>query len=189
EHYVRQPNSYWDHGFMRELCPEAEICVIGDSDEFLMMELREKEIAADQISAEWPSLSEIGKRMLIWVTPYQRDFARYPLTLHQEVPPPKGEGARGHFKRCVEEVLRHPPADLPSHIDHPQWNYHWRPFIEARHKYLSARLGSATADARPLEVLSELDKAWWRLAGVEKAYLRMRGEITKVMAYELEILR
>jgi len=189
EYYVRQPNSYWDHGFMRELCPEAEICVIGDSDEFLMMELREKEIAADQISAEWPSLSEIGKRMLIWVTPYQRDFARYPLTLHTEDLPPQVDDARRQLKAFVDEVLRHSPADLPSHIDHPQWNYHWRPFIEARHKYLSARLGSATADARPLEVLSDLDKAWWRLDGLEKSYLRRRAEITKLMDHERDIVR
>ena len=54
EHYVGDPNSYWDHGFMRELCPEAKICVIGDSDEFLMMELRQKGVAADQISPGWP---------------------------------------------------------------------------------------------------------------------------------------
>src|SRR6516164_1026546 len=146
ERYIREPNSYWDYGFMRELCPEAEICVIGDSDEFLMMELRQKEVAADQISDGWPNLSEIGKRMKIWVTPYQRDFAQYPLTLHTEDLPREADEARRQLKAFVDEVLSYAPADLPSHINHLQWNYHWRTFMEARHKYLSSRLGSVTAD-------------------------------------------
>jgi hypothetical protein len=189
ERYVSEPNSYWDHGFMRELCPEAKPCVIGDSDEFLMMELRQKEVAADQISLGWPSLSEIGERMVIWVTPYQRDFARYPLTLHTKELPPQVDDARRRLKAFVDEVLSHAPADLPSHIDHPQWNYHRRGFLESRHKYLSSRLGSATADAPPLEVLSELDKAWWKLDGLEKSYRRRRVEITELMDREREILQ
>jgi hypothetical protein len=189
EHYVRDPNSYWDHGFMRELCPEAKFCVIGDSDEFVMMELRQKEVAADQISPGWPSLSEIGQRMVIWVTPYQRDFAQYPLTLHTGDLPPQVDHGRRELKAFVDEVLNHAPADLPSHIDHPQWNYHWRGFTECRHKYLSSRLGSATADAAPLEILSELDKAWWRLDGLEKSYHRRRLELAELIDCERDILR
>jgi len=60
ERHVREPNSLWDHGGMREFCPEAEICVIGDSDNFLMMELREKEVAADQIMLARRTPKEIG---------------------------------------------------------------------------------------------------------------------------------
>jgi hypothetical protein len=189
ERYIREPNSYWDYGFMRELCPEAQICVIGDSDKFLMMELRQKEVAADQISDGWPSLSEIGKRMKIWVTPYQRDFAQYPLTLHTEDLPREADEARRQLKAFVDEVLSYAPADLPSHINHLQWNYHWRTFVEARHKYLSSRLGSVTADEPPLEVLSELDKAWWKLDGLEKSYLRRRSEIAELMNRERDIVR
>lgn len=188
ERYLKEPNSYWDYGFMRELCPEAEICVIGDSDEFLMMELRQKEVAADQISDRWPSLSEIGKRMKIWVTPYQRDFAQYSLTLHTEDLPREADEARRQLKAFVDDVLSHAPVDLPSHIDHPQWNYHWRGFMEVRHKYLSSRLGSATADEPPLDVLSELDKAWWKLDGLEKSYLRRRLEIAELMDQERDLV-
>jgi hypothetical protein len=54
ECYVAEPNSYWDHGLMREFCPTAEPDVIGDSDEFLMIELREQEVAHDDILPGWP---------------------------------------------------------------------------------------------------------------------------------------
>jgi hypothetical protein len=152
------------------------------------MELREKEVAADQICAGWPSLSEIGKRMIIWVTPYQRDFARYPLTLHTGDLPLQTDEAREQLRAFVDEVLCHAPA-LPSHIDHPQWNYHSRAFIETRHKKLSARLGSATADSPPPENLSEIDKTWWKLDGLAKSYLRRRTELTELMDQERDLVR
>jgi hypothetical protein len=49
ERYVAEPNTYWDFGLIWEYCPRAQICVIGDSDEFTMLELRDKTIAEDQI--------------------------------------------------------------------------------------------------------------------------------------------
>ena len=127
--------------------------------------------------------------MVIWVTPYQRDFAQYPLTLHTGDLPSQADPGRRQLKAFVDEVLSYAPADLPSHIDHPQWNYHWRGFIECRHKYLSSRLGSATADTPPLEILSELDKAWWRLDGLEKSYRRRRLEVAELIDCERDILR
>jgi hypothetical protein len=47
ERYVREPNSYWDQGLMKEFCPESVVDIIGDSDDFLMIELREREVAKD----------------------------------------------------------------------------------------------------------------------------------------------
>ena len=55
QRYLREPVAYWDHGLIREFCPDADVCVIGDSDEFLMLELRSEETAADQLSLGWPS--------------------------------------------------------------------------------------------------------------------------------------
>src|SRR5215467_12120656 len=33
ERYLPEPDSYWDFGLIWEYCPQAEMCVIGDSDE------------------------------------------------------------------------------------------------------------------------------------------------------------
>jgi hypothetical protein len=178
ERQVSEPQAFWDHGLMREFCPTADIRMIGDSDEFLMMELREKQVAADQLLKEWPSARAMGEIMVTWVTPYQREFADRPLTLHASDVPSQVTAARKELQYFVEDVLSYAPADLPSHVDHPQWRYHLPAFMEARHRYLSERLGSATETRPPSEELSPLDRVWWRLDGLQKAHRRTCEEIT-----------
>jgi hypothetical protein len=188
ERHVREPNSFWDHGLMREFCPEAEICVIGDSDDFLMMELREKNVAADQIILTRRTPKEIGNLMILWVTPYQRELAKYPLTLHSGDLPPNLDVARAQLRAFMDVVLSYAPTSLPSHVEHPQWEYHWLPFQEARHRYLSARLGSITSTMPPPESLSELDRIWWQLDGLEKRQ-RREFEINNLAAQKRALIQ
>src|SRR5262245_42500877 len=131
ERYLREPNSYWDFGLIWEYCPKSEVCVIGDSDEFLMMELREKSVAEDQVVLGPPIKQEIAERMVTWVTPYQRHFLNFPLTLHDRGLPPTIDDARAKLRSFVDEVMSNAPQ-LPSHIKHSQWEYHWADFQDAR---------------------------------------------------------
>src|SRR5262245_47996915 len=131
ERYVAEPNSYWDFGLIWEYCPHAEVCVIGDSDEFVMLELRDKSVAEDQIVPGPPNKQEIAERMVTWVTPYQRHFLNFPLTLHDRDLPPTVEDVRVKLRSFVDEVMSHTPP-LPSHIKHMQWEYHWADFQAAR---------------------------------------------------------
>src|SRR6266436_5727025 len=94
ERHVSDPDAFWDHGLMREYCPKAEADVLGDSDDFLMMELRDREVAAEYIVTGWPSSREMGVAMVTWVTPYQREFAHRPLTLHAGNVPASADKAR-----------------------------------------------------------------------------------------------
>jgi hypothetical protein len=188
ERHVREPNSFWDHGLMREFCPEAEICVIGNSDDFLMMELREKEVAADQIIHGWRTAKEIAEPMVLWVTPYQRELAKYPLTLHSGDLPPDLNEPRTQLRAFMDKVLSHAPTSLPSHIDHPQWEYHRLPFQEARHRYLSTRLGSITSTMPPPESMSELDRIWWQLDGLEKRHRKV-FEINNLAAQKRALIQ
>jgi hypothetical protein len=181
ERYVAEVNSYWDYGLMREFCPTAKVCVLGDSDEFLMIELREKEIAANQISHAWPETKQIAERMMVFLTGYQREFVSHPLTLHAADLTPRANEARAKLRAYVDEVLSYLPPFLPSHINHPQWDYHLPGFIEARHKFLSARLGSWTGETRPPSSLSEADRIWWELDGIHKIFSRKRDEIQETM--------
>src|SRR5262249_12084213 len=149
ERYPAEGNSYWDYGLMREFCPTAEVCVLGDSDEFLMIELRGKEVAEDQIDRSWPEPRQIAERMMVFLTGYQREFAQYPLTLHASKLTSEVAEARSKLCAYVDEILSHLPPFLPSHIGHPQWDYHLPGFIEARHQFLSAKLGSWTERTEP----------------------------------------
>jgi hypothetical protein len=137
ERYVEEPNSYWDFGLIWEYCPQADICVIGDSDEFTMLELRDRSVAADQIIAGPVDKKAIAERMVTWVTPYQQHFLKFPLTLHDRDLPPEVEDAHSTLRSFVDEVMSHTPA-LPPHIKHSQWEYHWAAFHDARR--LSSRI-------------------------------------------------
>src|SRR5262245_11337938 len=131
ERYVPEPNTYWDFGLIWEYCPRAEICVIGDSDEFTILELRDKTVAEDQIVLGRPEKKQIAERMVTWVTPYQQHFLKFPLTLHDVDLPPSIDDARTKLRSFVDEVMLHTPP-LPSHIKHSQWEYHWANFQDAR---------------------------------------------------------
>src|SRR5262245_15055417 len=131
ERYLPEPNSYWDFGLIWEYCPQAEVCVIGDSDEFVMLELRDRSVAEDQVVSGPPNKQEIAERMVTWVTPYQRHFLNFPLTLHDRGLPSTVEDARAKLRAFVDEVMSNAPP-LPSHINHSQWEYHWADFQDAR---------------------------------------------------------
>jgi O-methyltransferase len=131
QRHVAQPNSYWDFGLIWEYCPQADVCVIGDSDEFTMLELRDDSVAQDQIALGPLNKAEIAQRMVTWVTPYQQHFLEFPLTLHGGDLPPGIDDARGKLRSFVDEVISNAPP-LPSHINHSQWNYHYAEFHKAR---------------------------------------------------------
>jgi hypothetical protein len=189
ERHLIEPNAYWDHGLMREYCPEAEISVLGDSDEFLMIELREKDVAQELIEAGRPAPKVLAERIITFLTPYQRDCARFELTLHSGDIAPEAATARAALGGYVGEVLSQLPAFLPSHIDHPQWNYHHPGFVEFRHKFLSERLGSLTEALPPPAFSSALDRLWWKLDGTEKRAARQRVELRDFVDRELLLLQ
>jgi hypothetical protein len=177
ERYLAEVNSYWDYGLMREFCPETEVCVLGDSDEFLMIELRAKEVAEDQIAPAWPEPGQIAERMMVFLTQYQREFARHPLTLHAGELTAEVDDARSRLRGYVDQVLSYLPSFLPSHIHHPQWDYHLPGFMESRHKFLSARLGSLTETTEAPASLPRADRIWWELDGIYKAFTRKQSEL------------
>jgi hypothetical protein len=181
ERTLPEPNSFWDYGLIREFCPNAEHFVLGDSDEFLMMELRRGHVTEDWVVKGWPQPQEIARNMISFATPYTKDMARHELTLHSAELPDGIDDARAKLRAFVDSVFVHLPAVLPSHLGHPQFDYHWPTFMEVRHKYLSTRLGSATETEEPPASLSELDRVWWKLDGLTKAYSNRRVELTNLM--------
>lgn len=171
QRYLAEPNSFWDHGLMLELCPDAEVKLLGDSDEFLMLELRSGGVAQEQIIRGPADPRDLAERMIIWVTPYQVSFAHRPLILHAADIPPTASAAHQELDAFVTKVLSYAP-EFPSHLGHPQWDYHWPDFMKIRHAYLSKKLGARTELEPPPAGTLAVDRLWWRLDGAEKAHAR-----------------
>src|SRR5262245_65852474 len=109
-----------------------------------MRELRGEQVARDQMLTVRPNPGEIARNLRHFLTAYQRDMVHYPLTLHAADLPATTDAARVELRAFVDRVLAALPPSLPSHIDHPQWDYHRPGFMEARPKHLSRRLGATT---------------------------------------------
>jgi hypothetical protein len=187
ERHIAEPTAYWDHGLMEEFCPNAAVKVIGDSDEFLMIELRGGDVAADQIKPGWPAPRDVAERMIHWMTPYQRSFGSYPLVLHAGDISPAAAAEDDKLAGFVDEVLSCLPDFLPSHRDHPQWLYHWGNFVRARHGFLSTKLGMDTTGAPPGS-LSEVDRLWWLLDGTRKKLAERRAESERLKRVLSEVV-
>jgi hypothetical protein len=184
ERAVDEPNTYWDHGLISEFCPHAKPYLLGDSDDFLMVELRDRRVAFDQIVAGPLDCREVARRMIGWVTPYQRAFAELPLTLHAGDVPSSALSERAKLAARVADIFRYAPQTFPSHRNHPQWDYHFGPFMEARHQWLSLQLGHATELVAPSANLTPIDQLWWRLDGARKRWDRRRASSGRAIFFE-----
>ncbi len=180
QRHLTEPNAFWDHGLMLELCPDAEVKLLGDSDEFLMLELRSGGVALEQIVPGPPDPRDLAERMITWVTPYQLSFAHRPLLLHAGDIPPAAQAAHKELDAFVTKVLSYAPS-FPSHIGHPQWDYHWPDFMKIRHAFLSTKLGSRTEVEPPPAAMLPIDRLWWRFDGAEKAHARKIALLTSML--------
>ena len=189
ERYVAEPNSFWDHGLMEEFCPTATPCILGDSDDFLMIELRDKDVSREDIIYGLPAAQDLAEKMILWVTPYQRDFAQYPLILHSaDIPKHAGDGF-AKLKAYVDRIFSFVPDELPSHLDHPQWAYHRARFIQSRQKYLTEQVKAWPGISEPPSVLLKTDHEWWKSEAQKNALILKRAALNDVMQHEIKLLK
>jgi len=133
--------TFWDYGVISEYCPTLKPCVLGDSDDFLMAELRTKDTFRDLFRLGWSNVAEIAADLASFTTKDHRDYGRFTLCLHSGPLPEKiGEHveALGQFVDSVYELL---PAPI-SYQGHPFWEDGFRRFLplytERRRKILES---------------------------------------------------
>jgi len=112
------PVAFWDYGVVSEICPTSPLCVLGDSDDFLMLELRGRETMKEQLSIGWMNPAEIARDLSIWTTKDQRDCGEFTLVLHRNALPANyQEGAQtleAHYRDIMRRVAP-TPRDYRNH--------------------------------------------------------------------------
>ena len=113
QRYLREPIAYWDHGLIREFCPDADVCVIGNSSVADPLELRSEDTAANRLqhgSAE-PGPDRLAHDCVS--RPPSANLSNTPsrctLTLPANVDEP--HQAQGIRRQCA-----YVPDMLPSHV-------------------------------------------------------------------------
>jgi hypothetical protein len=144
ERVVTEMRTFWDYGVVSELCPNAKPCVLGDSDDFCMLELRREATMLEQMSLGWPEPEAIARTLGQFVTADQKKLGRYPLVLHSRDLPERVESDQQSLGDFVERVYRAMPPQPVPHLDHPFWLDHYEPFLAERARYLAAQ--TATMD-------------------------------------------
>lgn len=145
ERVLTELATFWDYGVISEYCPTLKPCVLGDSDDFLMAELRTESTFRERLQLGWPEVEDVAKHLSSYVTKDHHDYGRYDLILHAGDLPTNLETERAKFHDVVDAVYRRlsPPM---SYLDHPFWTLAWPYFNAARAQY-----ASTAAEAPPVE--------------------------------------
>jgi len=142
ERHLIELRSYWDYGVIADFCPSMKYAAISDSDDYLMLELRERDNPKGKLKLGWPSTDDIAKGLLAVITDYTLALGRARFTLHSRELPPDVGVSHEHLDGFVNKVLAKLPPNLPSHHDHLQWRIHYPRFHAAREAFLARGSGS-----------------------------------------------
>jgi hypothetical protein len=117
---LTEMTTFWDYGVISEYCPTLKPCVLGDSDDFLMAELRNEGTFRELLHLGWPTIDEIAADLSSFTTQDQRDYGRYTLVLHGADLPADIEAHKRKLAKFAEGVYARLSPPLP-HRDHPFW--------------------------------------------------------------------
>jgi SAM-dependent methyltransferase len=113
--------SSWDYSFVPELCPSGRVAVLGDSDDYLVVELQRRGYENENLRAGPVTAQEVAHGLAEWATAQHRANAQQSLVFHAaELPLTLAEFMRqaGAFVEDVQRLLVTPPL---SHRRHPYW--------------------------------------------------------------------
>lgn len=131
ERALTEMPTFWDYGVISEYCPGATPCVLGDSDDFLMAELRTKNTFRELLDLGWPSVNEIAKDLSSFTTHDQRVYGHYTLALHAADLPSTVDADKRKLAEFVETVYGRlgPPVD---YVNHRFWAQSFPQFVATR---------------------------------------------------------
>ena len=119
-----------DYGFLLELCPDGRFGVLDDSDEFLIVELQDRDSESHLLRLAPASLSpgqrlsrlrrEIAEVAAMWTTAEHRRAATHTLYFHRNDLPSDLPRRVAPFESFVAGILARMPRPI-SHMGHPHW--------------------------------------------------------------------
>ena len=139
ECYVRELGAIWDYGVIADFCPSMKFSALSDSDDYLMLELRERDNPKGRLSLGWPTMDKVAKEFFGVITDYTVAFGKTRFTVHSRDLTNEIEQAHDALDAVVSEVLNLLPGKIPSRHQHIQWIIHYERFHALRLKYLTEK--------------------------------------------------
>lgn len=159
-----KPVCFWDYATISMSCPTANRCVLGDSDEFVMLELRKRGTFNEHIQLGAASAKEVATALADYMTADQFEMGKYPLTLHDSDLPPHVEDERTKLRCHLDDIYARLPRTYVSHIGHKFWVSQGRDIegLKERNRHMEAdrlyrqQLIQATREPAPREMWFEI---------------------------------
>jgi hypothetical protein len=121
QHYIAEMRTFWDYGLVSEACPDVVPCVLSDSDDFMMLELRDEKTYVDQISLGWPSIQEIADDLSSFTTKDHRDYGRFTLVLHAADLPSGLEAEIAQLDAFMRDLYARMTPTPVEYVGHLYW--------------------------------------------------------------------
>ena len=115
---VTDPVVVWDYGFVPEAAPTADRYFIGDSDNFFMVELQNRESGDAMIKVGWITFDEIARNLSVWTTKEQRECGKQLLKIHAGDLPENVDEIIEESRVYMAEIYRRLSPDPVPHIGH-----------------------------------------------------------------------
>ena len=116
-----EPVAFWDYGIVAEICPTSPLCVLGDSDDFLMLELRGRDSMREQFRLGWMDPEEIANDLSRWTTKDQRDCGEFTLVLHRKDLPSNYQAGVEALEQYYRDIFRRVAPQPRDHRSHYIW--------------------------------------------------------------------
>ena len=118
---LRPINSYCDYGFVPELVPSGKFSILGDSDDFFMLELQPAAQERQLIQCGTSTPEEIADELGRWTTVEHRRFAEVDVVFRTgELPANLAEHRKltANYITNLHRIMPNPPC---PHVDHFYW--------------------------------------------------------------------
>lgn len=113
-------NSYCDYGFVPELVPSGKRHIIGDSDDFFMLELQPTEQEMGYLTYGTVTPGDMARELSTWTTAEHRRFAQRDTVFHAGDLPPVLDYYRTWATDLVKD-LNARMGEPKAHADHVFW--------------------------------------------------------------------
>ncbi len=138
-----EPVCFWDYGTISMACPQTQPCILGDSDQLMMAELRPRRTLIEQLREGPAKKDEIATRLGSFATADQCRLGRHSLSLHAGDLPEGTEQERAKLNSYVDDIYALFPAEPVAFVDHPYWTARVERFSKARNDWSGGRTVAA----------------------------------------------
>jgi hypothetical protein len=120
ERVIDSVNTFCDYGFIPEMCPSGDEAIMGDSDEFFMLELQDRDQETHLLRPGRRTEKQIARSLAQWTTAEHRRASGYDVVFHAGELPAALEGAKAEARAFIGRIGRKLGRPL-AHEFHPYW--------------------------------------------------------------------